>query len=120
MLVRERFFFLLLPLLIASIGAVSCSSSVKGTGGGATTGGNGGNGGNGAGGAPAACPADTPSNASACAGVADGTACDYPTPCCQDTIATCEGGHWDVQGGACEGLLPKPPPPSCPPQQPAE
>jgi hypothetical protein len=109
MLLRARFSWVLVPSLTASLGAAACGTNVKGTSGGTT--------GTGAGGASSECPADTPSNGSACAG---GATCHYPTPCCEDTVATCTGGKWAVQEGACEGVLPKPPPPSCPEDQPAE
>jgi hypothetical protein len=118
MLPRPRFASILLALSTASLGIGACSSGAKGTGSGATTGGTGATGG--AGGGAGACPTDTPSNGAACAGVQGGTACQYAMPCCNDTIATCNGGHWDVEIGECAGVLPKPPPPSCPPQQPAE
>jgi hypothetical protein len=113
----RRFVLIVLPLFTASVGAAACTSGVSGTGTSATTGGTGATGG--AGGASTACPASTPSSGAACAGVQSGTACMYPTPCCEDTVATCKGGQWDVQEGACLGVLPKPPPPSCPPEQPA-
>ena len=110
MLPRARFLWILLPSLAAPLVGAACGSNVKGTGGSTT-------GTTGSGGADAACPAETPSDGAACAGVATGTMCHYPTPCCEDTIATCNGGAWAVQVGACVG---KPPPPDCPPQQPAE
>jgi hypothetical protein len=108
---RSRHALLLFPLLAAPLLAAACGSSVAGTGGGTTTTGSTGTA---AGGASAGCPADTPDNGSACPGVPDGTACHYPMDCCADTIATCNGGAWEVQEGACIGLPPKTPKSPCP------
>src|SRR5580704_15032751 len=121
MLLRPRFAFILFPLLTASLGAPACKSSVAGTGGGATTGSTGSTGATGgAGGASSTCPASTPSDGSACPGVPAGESCQYATPCCEDTVATCNGGQWDVQVGACVGVLPKIPASPCPHELPAE
>src|SRR5205823_2393994 len=44
-----------------------------------------------------------------------GGTCQYPVPCCGDTIATCIAGQWDVQPGPCIG---EPPSPECTPAAP--